>query len=46
MEELTIGNVWQITQKLAKGAFGEIFIGYNMKTMEPIAIKMEALTAE
>ena len=46
MVELKIGNVWSITQKLAKGAFGEIFIGFNTKTMEPVAIKMEPLTAE
>lgn len=43
-EEVKIGNTFSmfINKKLGSGAFGDIFKGYNLKTNEEVAIKMES----
>jgi serine/threonine protein kinase len=42
--ELKIGNDFKInlTQKLGSGSFGDIFKGYNVKTGEEVAVKVES----
>ena len=41
-----IANKYQIEQKLGNGAFGSIYQGYNARTKEKVAIKMEPNTSE
>jgi predicted Ser/Thr protein kinase len=42
--EIKIGNMFSmnLNKKLGSGAFGEIFQGYNIKTNEEVAIKLES----
>jgi serine/threonine protein kinase len=42
--EIQIGNSFTmvLNKKLGSGAFGEIFKGYNKKTNEEVAIKVES----
>jgi serine/threonine protein kinase len=39
-------NKYQIEQKLGNGAFGSIYQGYNLRTKEKVAIKMEPNNSE
>ena len=41
-----IANKYQLEQKLGNGAFGSIYQGYNIRTREKVAIKMELNTTE
>jgi hypothetical protein len=40
-EEIKLGQLYKmkLNRKLGRGAFGEIFLGYNVKTNEEIAVK-------
>jgi hypothetical protein len=40
-EEIKLGQLYKmkLNKKLGRGAFGEIFLGYNIKTNEEIAVK-------
>lgn len=42
--EINIGNYYTmvLNEKLGSGAFGDIFKGYNKKTNEEVAIKVES----
>ena len=42
--EIKLGNAFSINskKKLGCGAFGVIYLGYNNKTKEEVAIKMES----
>jgi casein kinase 1 len=46
--ELKIGNMFimQGSNKLGSGSFGDIFKGYNIKTKDEVAIKVEALNSK
>lgn len=39
--EINIGQDYKISKKLGSGAFGQIFLGKNLKTDEEIAVKLE-----
>jgi len=39
--ELKINKTYKLVRKLGSGAFGEIFLGVNLKTNEEVAIKLE-----
>lgn len=39
--ELKINKTYKLVRKLGSGAFGEIFLGTNLKTNEEVAIKLE-----
>jgi len=39
--ELKINKTFKLVRKLGSGAFGEIFLGVNLKTNEEVAIKLE-----
>lgn len=39
--ELKINKTFKLIRKLGSGAFGEIFLGNNLKTNEEVAIKLE-----
>jgi casein kinase 1/casein kinase 1 epsilon len=39
--ELKINKTFKLIRKLGSGAFGEIFLGVNLKTNEEVAIKLE-----
>jgi serine/threonine protein kinase len=45
--EFKIGNSFKIlmNKKLGSGAFGEIYLGLNIKTNEEVAIKMVSPTS-
>ena len=38
--ELKVGGKYKFTKKLGNGAFGDIFMGVNLKTNEEVAIKL------
>ena len=40
-EEIKLGQLFKLklSRKLGRGAFGEIFQGYNIKTLDEVAIK-------
>lgn len=38
--------VMQMKEKIGSGSFGEIYKGYNLKTQEPLAIKLELSTTK
>lgn len=42
--ELRVGGKYRLTKKLGSGAFGEVFLGTNVKTGEKVAVKLEHLT--
>jgi serine/threonine protein kinase len=39
--ELRVGGKYKLSKKLGSGAFGEIYLGKNIKTGEEVAIKLE-----
>lgn len=39
--EILINNKYVINQKIGKGSFGDVHIGYHRDTREPVAIKLE-----
>jgi len=39
--ELKINKTFKLVRKIGSGAFGEIFLGVNLKTNEEVAIKLE-----
>jgi predicted Ser/Thr protein kinase len=45
--ELKIGNLYTLqgANKLGNGSFGDIFKGYNNKTKEEVAIKVESINS-
>ncbi len=42
--ELKVGGKYKLTKKLGNGAFGDIFMGVNIKTGEEVAIKLVSKT--
>jgi serine/threonine protein kinase len=43
---MIIANKYRVTERLGNGGFGAIFKGENIRTNEPVAIKMEAISSE
>ena len=41
--EIRVGGKFKICKRLGKGSFGELFSGYNHKSNEEVAIKLEPL---
>ena len=41
MQELRIGDKFQMRKKIGSGSFGEIYEGMNLQTHEKVAIKLE-----
>ena len=41
--ELRVGGKYKLSKKLGSGAFGEVYLGTNVKTNEKVAIKLEHL---
>lgn len=41
MEEVRVGNDYRVGRNIGHGSFGEIHVGYDMKTGEEVAIKIE-----
>ena len=41
--EIRVGGKYKIDKKLGKGAFGALYSGFNIKTNEEVAIKLERL---
>jgi casein kinase 1 len=39
--EIRVGGKYRIDKRLGSGSFGELFSGYNIKTNEELAIKLE-----
>lgn len=44
--QVKIAGKYKICAKLGEGAFGVLYQGYNMKTDEDVAIKLERLMTE
>lgn len=44
--QFKIAGKYKICSKLGEGAFGILYQGYNMKTNEEVAIKLERLMTE
>jgi len=42
---MIIANKYRITERLGNGGFGAIFKGENIRTKEPVAIKMESISS-
>ena len=42
--EIRVGGKYKLTKRLGSGAFGEVFLGINVKTNEKVAIKFEHLS--
>jgi serine/threonine protein kinase len=42
--ELRVGGKYKISKKLGSGAFGDIYSGINIKTLEEVAVKLVSLT--
>ena len=43
---MIIANKYRITERLGNGGFGTIFKGENIRTKEPVAIKIEPISSE
>jgi serine/threonine protein kinase len=43
--ELTINNKYKLIERIGSGNFGSIYKGYNIRTAENVAIKIEAIDA-
>jgi serine/threonine protein kinase len=43
---LTLGDKFQLGAKIGNGSFGEIYLAKNVKTLEDLAVKIEAVQAE
>ena len=43
--ELTINNKYKLIERIGSGNFGSIYKGQNIRTMENVAIKIEAIDA-
>ena len=41
--EIRVGGKYSLSKKLGEGAFGEVFLGTNIKTGENVAIKLVSL---
>lgn len=39
--EILIADKWKLIKKIGNGAFGEIFLAYDITTNEEVAIKLE-----
>ena len=39
--DIIVGTKYKITKKLGKGAFGDLYSGRNIKTLDEVAIKLE-----
>lgn len=46
MQDCKIGGKWKICKKIGSGAFGEIYLGVNIKTNEEVALKLESIKAK
>lgn len=43
--EIRVGGKYRVDKKLGSGAFGDLYSGFNIKTNEDVAIKLEKLTS-
>lgn len=39
--EILVGGKYVISQKVGKGSFGDVHLGFNRETREPVALKLE-----
>ena len=46
MEEVRIGGKYKICKRLGRGAFGALYWGFDIKTNEEVAIKLESLKSQ
>ena len=44
--EIRVGGKYKFDKKLGKGAFGALYSGFNIKTNEEVAIKLEKLDCD
>ena len=44
--ELRVGGQYKVLSKLGQGAFGDIYLGVNIRTNEQVAIKMEPVRSK
>jgi hypothetical protein len=44
--DIKIGGKFKLNKKLGEGAFGVAVSGFNVKTSEEVAIKLESLKCE
>lgn len=43
VSELLVHGKYRIEQRLGQGSFGALYAGHNIKSNEPVAIKLEEL---
>jgi predicted Ser/Thr protein kinase len=44
--KILVAGKFQVTKRLGNGAFGELYAGINIRTLEEVAIKLEKLTTK
>jgi serine/threonine protein kinase len=44
--ELRVGGKYKLSRKLGSGAFGDVYLGTNIKTNEEVAIKLEPVKSK
>jgi len=42
--EIRVGGKYRVDKKLGSGAFGDLYSGFNIKTNEEVAVKLEKLS--
>jgi len=46
MQDVIVGQRFQLGRKIGAGSFGDIHLGTNLETNEEVAVKLEAVTAK
>ena len=46
IREIRVGGKYKVCRKLGQGAFGDIFMGVNLKTNDEVGIKCEKLDCD
>lgn len=46
IREIRVGGKYKVCRKLGQGAFGDIFMGINLKTNDEVGIKCEKLDCD